>query len=117
MFERNSMRVPLGYIEDHTPKFTGAQRYVKEVLPKDSICYRFEVENFDAEIKGAVWSDTIIDTDMKGKPVLNHSYEKTFKDKQIIDAARFRDALVGVEHWDEDGLESFDYAFDLVLGE
>jgi hypothetical protein len=62
------MRVPLGYIEDHTPKFTGAQRYVKEGLPKDSICYRFKVGNFDEEIKGAVWNDTIIDTDIKGKP-------------------------------------------------
>ena len=113
MFERTSMRVPAGWTEAHTPKFTGAQRYVKEGLPKDSISYEWKTEKCDGEIKGPVWNDTIIDTDQKGKPVLNHTYDEEFKCKEIIDAARFRDALVSTELWEEgDGLESFGYAFD-----
>jgi len=111
MFGRNSMYVTQGWVEDHTSKFTGAQRYVKEGLKKDSIFYPSQMGKF--EIEGPVWNDTTIVTDIKGKTSLNHSYEKEFKDKEIIDAARFRDALVGVEDWEEGhGLESFRYAFD-----
>jgi hypothetical protein len=39
-----------------------------------------------------------------------HSFKKEFKSQEIIDAARFRHALVSDE-WEEDGIESFYYAF------
>jgi hypothetical protein len=71
-------------------------------------------EDFDEEkINGAVWDDTIIDTNKKGKLVLTHSFEKEFKSKEIVEAARFRYALVSCDEWEEGfGLESFYYAFN-----
>ena len=96
------------------PKFVGAQRYVRDGLSKDGMAYEMMTEDYDEEmIKGAVWDDTIIDTNKKGKLVLTHSFMKEFKSKEIIDAARFRYALVSDDEWEEGfGLESFYYAFD-----
>ena len=89
------------YIDPNTPKFIGAKRYVKEGLSKDDMSYVWKTEAYDGKIKGPVWDDTIIETDKKGKPVLNHSYDEEFKSKKIVDAARFRDALVRTDCWEE----------------
>ena len=101
------------YIDPNTPKFIGAKRYVKEGLSKDDMSYVWKTKAYDGKIKGPVWDDTIIKTDKKGKPVLNHSYDEEFKSKEIVDADRFRDALVSTDCWEEGyGLESFYHAFD-----
>ena len=94
------------------PKFTGAQRYVREGLSKDDIAYEMKTDGCDVKIKGPVWDDTFIHTDKKGKNILKHSYAEEFKSKEIIDAARFCDALVSVDEWEEGfDSESFYYAF------
>ncbi len=101
-------RVPRDFIHPDTPQFIGAKRYVKEGLSKDDMSYEWKTGAYDGKIKGPVWDDTIIKTDKNGKPVLNHSYDEEFKSKEIVDAARFRDALVSTDCWEEGyGLESF----------
>ena len=94
------------------PKFTGAKRYVKEGLRKDGSSYEMKTDDYNGKIKGPIWDDTVIDVDKKGKPVLYSAYAEEFKSQEIIDAARFRDALVSVDEWEEGfDLESFYYAF------
>jgi hypothetical protein len=94
------------------PKFTGAKRYVKQGLRKDGASYEMKTDDYNGKIKGPVWDDTVIDIDKKGKPVLYSAYAEEFKSQEIIDAARFRDALVSVDEWEEGfDLESFYYAF------
>ncbi len=94
------------------PQFVGAKRYVREGLSKSSFAYEMMTEDYDEEkIKGAVWDDTIINENKTGKLVLTHSFMKEFKSKEIIDAAQFRYALVSDDEWEENGLESFYYAF------
>jgi hypothetical protein len=94
------------------PKFKGAQRYIREGLSKDDMSYEMKTSCYSGKIKGPVWDDTLIDTDKKGKPVLNHSYAQEYKSKEIVNAARFCDALVSVDEWEEGhGVESFYYAF------
>ncbi len=77
-----------------------------------SFAYEMMTENYDEEkIKGAVWDDTIINENKTGKLVLTHSFVKESKSKEIIDAARFRYALVSDDECEGNGLESFNYEF------
>jgi hypothetical protein len=95
------------------PKFTGAQRYVREGLAKDGFFYEMKTRVCDGKIKGPIWDDSVVDTTKQGKHTLRHSYEEEFKSKEFVDAARFRDALISTYEWEEGyGTESFYYAFD-----